>query len=151
MPRPPGGPPIGLLLDRVAREVSRAFDARLTAAGGSRAVWLVLVALRPGTVASQRELADALGVRAATLTQQLDAMEAAGLVSRSRDPGSRRVHRVALTEAGLQRFDRWRDAARAHGEVFGAIRPACTFLQRVRFVDPEWLVEVEAECIAADA
>ncbi|HST98558.1 MAG TPA: MarR family transcriptional regulator, partial [Geodermatophilus sp.] len=67
MPRPPGGPPIGLLLDRVAREISRAFDARLTAAGGSRAVWLVLVALRPGAVASQRELADALGVRAATL------------------------------------------------------------------------------------
>ena len=120
MPRPPDGPPIGLLLDRVAREVSRAFDARLAAAGGSRAVWLVLVALRPGAVASQRELADALGVRAATLTQQLDAMEAAGLVARSRDPGNRRVHRVALTAAGLQLFDRLRDAARAHDEQLRA-------------------------------
>jgi MarR family transcriptional regulator for hemolysin len=120
VPRPPGGPPIGLLLDRVAREVSRAFDARLAAAGGSRAVWLVLVALRPGAVASQRELADALGVRAATLTQQLDAMEAAGLVARSRDPGNRRVHRVALTATGLQLFDRLRDAARAHDEQLRA-------------------------------
>ena len=120
MPRPSSGPPVGLLLDRVAREVSRAFDARLTAAGGSRAVWLVLVALRPGAVASQRELADALGVRAATLTQQLDVMEAAGLVTRNQDSGNRRVHRVELTAAGLQLFDRLRNAARAHDEQLRA-------------------------------
>jgi MarR family transcriptional regulator for hemolysin len=116
VPRPPGGPPIGLLLDRIAREVSRAFDARLTAAGGSRSVWLVLLALRRGPVASQRELADALGLRAATLTQQLDAMESAGLVVRTRDPANGRVHGVELTEAGLGLFDRLRDAARAHDE-----------------------------------
>jgi MarR family transcriptional regulator for hemolysin len=116
VPRQSGGPPIGLLLDRVAREVSRAFDARLAAAGGSRTVWLVLLALRPGPVTTQRELADALGVRAATLTQQLDAMEAAGLVARGRDPGNRRVHRVELTADGLALFDRLRDAAREHDE-----------------------------------
>jgi MarR family transcriptional regulator for hemolysin len=120
VPRPPGGPPIGLLLHRVAREVSRAFDARLTAAGGSRSVWLVLLALRRGPVASQRELADALGLRAATLTQQLDAMESAGLVTRSGDPANRRVHRVELTEAGLALFDRLRDAAREHDEQLRA-------------------------------
>jgi len=100
----------------VAREVSRAFDARLAAAGGSRPVWLVLLALRRGPVASQRELADALGLRAATLTQQLDAMESAGLVARIADPANRRVHRVELTEAGLALFDRLRDAAREHDE-----------------------------------
>jgi MarR family transcriptional regulator for hemolysin len=120
VPRPPGGPPIGLLLHRVARQVSRAFDARLAAAGGSRTVWLVLLALRRGPVASQRELADALGVRAATLTQQLDALESAGLVTRSGDPANRRVHRVELTEAGLALFDRLRDAARAHDEQLRA-------------------------------
>jgi MarR family transcriptional regulator for hemolysin len=120
VPRPLGGPPLGLLLDRVAREVSRAFDARLTAAGGSRSVWLVLLALRRGPVASQRELADALGLRAATLTQQLDAMESAGLVARTTDPANRRVHGVELTEAGLGLFDRLRDAARAHDEQLRA-------------------------------
>jgi len=40
----------------------------------------------------------------------------------------------------------WRDAARAHGEVFGAIRPACTFVEVSRFIDPGWLVETEADC-----
>ncbi|MGY1745177.1 MarR family winged helix-turn-helix transcriptional regulator [Blastococcus sp. SYSU D00695] len=114
MPRPPTGTPVGLHLDRVARAVSRAFDARLAAAGGSRAVWLVLLTLRPGPVASQRELAEALDVRAATLTQQLDAMEAAGLVARIGDPGNRRVRGVELTAAGLALFDRLREAAVAH-------------------------------------
>lgn len=138
MPRPPGGPPIGLLLSRVAREVSRAFDARLAAAGGSRTVWLVLLALRRGPVASQRELADALGVRAATLTQQLDALESAGLVARRADPANRRVRRVELTEAGLALFDRLRDAARAHDEQLRAgltgedLERVATVLERMR-------------------
>ena len=59
-------------------------------------------------------------MRAATLTQQLDVMEAAGLVTRNRDPDNRRVHRVELTAAGLQLFDRLRNAARAHDEQLRA-------------------------------
>ena len=39
----------------------------------------------------------------------------------------------------------WKDAARAHGEVFGHIRPACTFVEIGRFIDPSWLVEVEID------
>ena len=40
----------------------------------------------------------------------------------------------------------WREAARAHGEVFSEIRPANTFVQIGRFIDPAWLVETEADC-----
>lgn len=50
--------------------------------------------------------------------------------------------RILLTDA-----DRWREAARAHGEVFGAVRPACTFVQVSRFIDPAWLVETEIDAI----
>jgi enamine deaminase RidA (YjgF/YER057c/UK114 family) len=53
--------------------------------------------------------------------------------------------RVMLTDIG-----RWREAARAHGEVFGDIRPACTFVGVARFIDPEWLVEVEIDCFRGD-
>lgn len=53
--------------------------------------------------------------------------------------------RVMLTDIG-----RWQEAARAHGEVFGQVRPACTFVQVAGFIDPGWLVEVEADCIADD-
>jgi hypothetical protein len=41
-------------------------------------------------------------------------------------------------------ISRWRDAARAHGEVFRDVRPACTFVQVSGFIDPTWLVEIEA-------
>jgi enamine deaminase RidA (YjgF/YER057c/UK114 family) len=54
--------------------------------------------------------------------------------------------RVYLTDA-----DRWQDAASAHGKIFGDIRPACTFVEVSRLIDPEWLVEIEAECVVADA
>jgi enamine deaminase RidA (YjgF/YER057c/UK114 family) len=42
---------------------------------------------------------------------------------------------------------RWKEAARAHGKHFSDIRPACTFVQVVSFIDPKWLVEVEADAI----
>ena len=54
---------------------------------------------------------------------------------------------VIRTRVMLTDIDRWRDAAKAHGEVFGAIRPASTFVQVTRFINPDWLVEVEADCI----
>ena len=37
--------------------------------------------------------------------------------------------------------------ARAHGEAFGAVRPANAFVQVVGFADPAWHVEIEAECL----
>ena len=42
----------------------------------------------------------------------------------------------------------WREAARAHGEVFGEARPACTFVQVAGFIDPDCLVEREADAVA---
>ena len=53
--------------------------------------------------------------------------------------------RVMLTDIG-----HWREAARAHGKVFGTIRPACTFVEVSRFIDPDWLVEIEADCVVPD-
>lgn len=41
--------------------------------------------------------------------------------------------------------------ARAHAEVFGNIRPACTMVQVSGFVSPEMLLEIEADAIVAEA
>lgn len=54
---------------------------------------------------------------------------------------------VTRTRIMLTDMKRWREAARAHGEYFGAVRPACTFVQVSGFIDPTWLVEVEADAI----
>jgi MarR family transcriptional regulator, transcriptional regulator for hemolysin len=110
MPKPER-PPIGLQLARAARSVSRAFDDALAQAGGSLPVWLVLISLKSRPLGNQRELADAVGIREATLTHHLNAMDAQGLVTRRRDPANRRVHLVELTEAGEALFLRLRDAA----------------------------------------
>lgn len=54
---------------------------------------------------------------------------------------------VVRTRVMLTDINAWEQAARAHGEVFGTIRPACTFVQVMRFIDPDWLVELEADCV----
>jgi len=112
VPRP-AQPPIGLHLARTARSVSRAFDDALAQAGGSVPVWLVLISLKSRPVRNQRELAEAVGIREATLTHHLNAMDEQGLVTRRRDPANRRVHLVELTEAGEAAFQRLRGAATA--------------------------------------
>ena len=105
-----------MLLTRVSRIVSRAFDDALAEAGGSLPVWLVLISLKSGQLASQRKLADAVGIQGATLTHHLNAMESAGLVTRRRDPDNRRLHLVELTPQGDALFFRMRDAAAAFDE-----------------------------------
>src|ERR1700753_2486187 len=105
--------PIGLRLNQAAPAVGRAFDEALAAAGGSLPVWLILLNLkvrRPGT---QRELAEAVGIREATLTHHLTAMDADGLVARTRDAANRRVQVVTLTDRGDQVFLALRAAATA--------------------------------------
>jgi len=109
----PARPPIGLELARAARTVSRAFDEALAQAGGSLPIWLILLNLKTRQVSSQRELAEAVGVREATLTHHLNALDTRGLVTRTRDPANRRVHVVELTPAGEAAFLRLRDAAAA--------------------------------------
>lgn len=103
--------PIGLQLTQAARAVGRAFDDALSEAGGSLPTWLVILSLKTRNVASQRELADAVGIREATLTHHLAVMESGGLISRRRDPANRRVQVVELTPEGEEAFARLRSVA----------------------------------------
>jgi len=50
--------------------------------------------------------------------------------------------RIYVTDIG-----RWEEVARAHGEVFGSIRPASSMVEVNRLIDPSMLVEIEAEAI----
>ena len=104
---------LSLFVTRAARDLSRSFEEVLVAAGGSTPTWLVLLALADGPHATQRELAEAVGVRQPTLVHHLDAMDRAGLVTREREPGNRRVQQVRLTEAGERLFLRLRRTAAA--------------------------------------
>jgi MarR family transcriptional regulator for hemolysin len=110
---PPTVEPIGLHLARTAKAVSRAFDDALATVDASVPMWLVLVSLKSQHHGAQRELAEAVGVEGPTLTHHLNRMEAAGLVTRTRDPQNRRVQRVELTGAGEAAFERLLGTVRA--------------------------------------
>jgi enamine deaminase RidA (YjgF/YER057c/UK114 family) len=57
---------------------------------------------------------------------------------------------VVRTRTLLTRIEDWQAVAAVHGEFFRDIRPANTIMQVVRFIDPEWLVEMEADAVVDD-
>ena len=57
------------------------------------------------------------------------------------------LENVIRTRMFLTDISRWEEAARAHGEFFSEIRPAATMVEINGLINPEWLVEMEADCI----
>ncbi len=58
---------------------------------------------------------------------------------------------VVRTRIMLTDINRWREVAEVHGSLFSQVRPACTFLEVSRFIDPQWLVEIEIDAISSSA
>jgi enamine deaminase RidA (YjgF/YER057c/UK114 family) len=56
---------------------------------------------------------------------------------------------VVRTRVFLTRAEDWEEVGRAHGEVFSDVRPTNTMVVVSGFVDPRWLVEMEADAIVA--
>lgn len=61
------------------------------------------------------------------------------------------LHDVVRTRVYVTDISRFGEVARAHGEVFGAIRPASSLVEVAALVDPAMLVEIEADAIVAGA
>jgi enamine deaminase RidA (YjgF/YER057c/UK114 family) len=57
---------------------------------------------------------------------------------------------VVRTRTFLLSADDWEDVGRAHGQVFGAVRPASTMIVVSALLDPRWLVEIEADAMLSE-
>lgn len=62
-----------------------------------------------------------------------------------------RLEHVVRTRIYVTNIDEWEGIGRAHGAIFGTIRPACTMMEVSRFIHPDMMVEIEAEAIITDA
>jgi len=54
---------------------------------------------------------------------------------------------IVRTRIMLKDIKDWESAAKAHGEIFSTIKPACTFVEVKGFINPEWLIETEVDCV----
>ncbi len=58
------------------------------------------------------------------------------------------LEHVVRTRIYLTQIDRWEEVAKAHAEFFGEVHPATSLIGINRLIDPEMLVEIEAEAVA---
>jgi MarR family transcriptional regulator for hemolysin len=89
-----------------------ALDRRLKPLGLSRSKWMLMVALyKDGEGASQRELAERLGIEGPSLVRLLDRMERDGLVERRAVHGDRRMKAIHLSAKGQSQLATIRNVA----------------------------------------
>lgn len=110
--------------------------------GFSRAVRIENVIAFSGT-APIAEAGGTVGI-GCVYTQTLRCLE---IIKNASQEAGASLNNIIRTRVMLTDISSWKDAARAHGEFFSNIQPACTFVEVSGFINPEWLIELEADAI----
>jgi DNA-binding MarR family transcriptional regulator len=122
-----------LLLDLVRTAEFMLLDGLLPGRALSMSQLLAIHELDHHNGISQRELAERLGLEKSSVSRLVADLEAAGLLTRQRDPDNRRVYRLEITEEGRrvhrgaaavlhERYERWTSAMTSderHGLALG--------------------------------
>ena len=113
--------------------------------GFSRALRVGNIVAVGGTTAGSRGKMVGIGDPAAQARAILE------IIAKALADAGARLEDVIRTRIYLTDIDHWEAVGRVHGEVFGEIRPASSSLQVTRFINPDWLVEIEADAVVLDA
>ncbi|CAN5876925.1 RidA family protein [soil metagenome] len=112
--------------------------------GYSRAVRVGNVVHVSGTTATRAD-----GTLAGKESAYDQAAQALKNIDAARREASASMAEVVRTRMYVTDISRWEEFARAHGEVFGTIRPATTMVEVRRLISPDMLIEIEAEAVVA--
>lgn len=69
------------------------------------------------------------------------------IISKAITDAGGQLENVIRTRMFLTDISIWKEAAKAHGEYFSEIRPACSFIEVKGLIMDDWLVEMEADCV----
>ena len=72
------------------------------------------------------------------------------VISKALETAGCTLEDVIRTRTYVTDIDQWEAVARAHSDVFGAAPPATTLVEVTRLIDPDMLVEIEADAVIAD-
>ena len=72
------------------------------------------------------------------------------VISKALETAGCTLEDVVRTRTYVTDIQQWEAVARAHSDVFGAAPPATTLVEVTRLIDPDMLVEIEADAVIAD-
>lgn len=91
---------VGIITNRVSKQMAEAFNERLTPLGVTRVQWIALYYLGLNEGMSQKELAEKMDIKDSTVARLVDRLERDELVERIKDDSDRRVFKLVLSEKG---------------------------------------------------
>ena len=71
-------------------------------------------------------------------------------IEKALESAGARLSHVIRTRMYVTDISRWEEAGRAHGELFGEIRPATSMVEVSRLIDARQVVEIEADAVVED-